>query len=494
MLLRTLCASALFASAGAALAQQHEDRREIIIERHDDRDHKSGGVFSWTSDDDNTQRQRTVTIERTDDTVLVFSPKPGGKQMQASFTDGTRVIELLLDGDSVRNLSVEVDGKRVSNPHGKVREGKVIIYAPDESVIAEFMAPMFDGQKHEITWHGQPAERSAVARIREEERRASQNQNRLRLRPDASSATVRGWVSDAQPRRVIGIYASTPGEALAAQLGVKPDEVIVVDNVNKGRPAEKAGLQRFDVITRIDGDTPATVVRLQEVLASKGEGEPVRLTVLRGGKTQDIKVVPVSDSPIGEVVIEGEEVEELDFPFGAFFDDEDLTPAQRRQVEVAMVRAQEALATQRERLDELRITLEERMEDMSERLHNTLAEEGVAEEIREAYERAIRELSTVDVQRQIEQALAQVKQAVEAAGGDAQTLRSLPQIEFLERDANGRGVIVAPRAPRAPGAPAAPRGIGQARSGDDDARLKALEERMERIERLLERIADDRGR
>jgi hypothetical protein len=80
-------------------------------------------------------------------------------------------------------------------------------------------------------------------------------------------------------------------------------------------------------------------------------------------------------------------------------------------------------------------------------------------------------------------------------------LRSLPRIEFFDQSRNnGRGVIVAPPAPAAPAAPSAPGAPGAPRMGlrsapaPDDSRLQALEERMERIERLLERIADDRDR
>ena len=67
--------------------------------------------------------------------------------------------------------------------------------------------------------------------------------------------------------------------------------LIIVDTV-KDAPADKAGLKSGDLITKVDG-SPIKSDDLQAfVLAIRGTkpGDDVKLTIVRGGKEQEIKV------------------------------------------------------------------------------------------------------------------------------------------------------------------------------------------------------------
>jgi len=92
-----------------------------------------------------------------------------------------------------------------------------------------------------------------------------------------------------------GIGISTAPEELAARLGV--DGIVIVD-VFPGGSAAKAGLRGIDrgagtigdVITHVDGKPVRTIAELAEELHRIGIGNPVTLTILRGGETVTVEV------------------------------------------------------------------------------------------------------------------------------------------------------------------------------------------------------------
>ena len=55
-------------------------------------------------------------------------------------------------------------------------------------------------------------------------------------------------------------------------------------------PAAKAGLQKYDVVTAIDGRDYATVAALREAVKARKAGETINLTVVRAGQKHEIPV------------------------------------------------------------------------------------------------------------------------------------------------------------------------------------------------------------
>lgn len=99
------------------------------------------------------------------------------------------------------------------------------------------------------------------------------------------------------PKPRIGVSLGAVDPALAEHLGIDPQGAFVITAVEEGLPAAKAGLQKNDIVVRVNEET-ADPDRLRELVAGSETGDEIRLRVLRKGQPQDIvvKVEKVADS------------------------------------------------------------------------------------------------------------------------------------------------------------------------------------------------------
>jgi serine protease Do len=89
---------------------------------------------------------------------------------------------------------------------------------------------------------------------------------------------------------MLGISAEDLNGQLGAYFGAPNDEGILVREVKRGTPAEKAGLKAGDVITKVD-DKPVKSLRdLRSELRGKSEQKTVNLSVLRKGSTMNVPI------------------------------------------------------------------------------------------------------------------------------------------------------------------------------------------------------------
>ncbi|MBO0438915.1 S1C family serine protease [Candidatus Enterococcus ikei] len=65
---------------------------------------------------------------------------------------------------------------------------------------------------------------------------------------------------------------------------------VLVATVQTATPADKAGLERYDVITKIDGKEITSVTDLQSALYKKKVGDKMKITFYRDGKEQNVDV------------------------------------------------------------------------------------------------------------------------------------------------------------------------------------------------------------
>ncbi|MFQ5654127.1 MAG: PDZ domain-containing protein [Planctomycetota bacterium] len=112
----------------------------------------------------------------------------------------------------------------------------------------------------------------------------------LRAPPLAFNLKSKQQRAQLGPRPVIGIRTASVEPALAAHLKVDAEDVMLVSEVLGGMPAEQAGMQKYDIIFRINGKAPATLERLREALDKKKSGDEIRLSILRGGRDIDVTV------------------------------------------------------------------------------------------------------------------------------------------------------------------------------------------------------------
>ena len=89
----------------------------------------------------------------------------------------------------------------------------------------------------------------------------------------------------------LGVSAQSLTPDLAAALGVAEPIGVVVTGVVKGGPAEKAGLQRRDVIIELDGKKILDPAELPRMVAFGHIGKSVSLKVVRQGKPLTLDAV-----------------------------------------------------------------------------------------------------------------------------------------------------------------------------------------------------------
>jgi len=87
-------------------------------------------------------------------------------------------------------------------------------------------------------------------------------------------------------RGYLGVTPQDLDQAYQDALGAK--QGVVVSAVEKGQAADKAGVQRLDVITAVEGQVVGSQDELVAAVSSRRAGETIKLTVLRDGKTLTI--------------------------------------------------------------------------------------------------------------------------------------------------------------------------------------------------------------
>ena len=91
-------------------------------------------------------------------------------------------------------------------------------------------------------------------------------------------------------RGYVGLRLQEMTPAIAQALGRPDDTGVLVASVEPGGPAEKAGIKTGDVITRIANQAVERPRDLSRAVAGLKPGTQARMTVVRGGNTQEITV------------------------------------------------------------------------------------------------------------------------------------------------------------------------------------------------------------
>jgi serine protease Do len=92
------------------------------------------------------------------------------------------------------------------------------------------------------------------------------------------------------PRPFVGITTGSLNPQQDAQLGLPANTGVGIASVQSGSPADKAGLQANDIITKFDGQAVQGEEGFVGFLLKHKPGDTVTFTVLRNKQPQDIKV------------------------------------------------------------------------------------------------------------------------------------------------------------------------------------------------------------
>jgi serine protease Do len=99
----------------------------------------------------------------------------------------------------------------------------------------------------------------------------------------------------------IGVQIGSVTKDVAESLGLSKQQGALVTGVEKGAPADKAGVEAGDIITKFDGKPVDKISDLPRMVGNTKPGTRSTITVFRRGKTRDLTVT------VGE--IEGDKAE-----------------------------------------------------------------------------------------------------------------------------------------------------------------------------------------
>jgi hypothetical protein len=267
------------------------------------------------------------------------------------------------------------------------------------------------------------------------------------------------------PRKIIGVTVDSVDAVVASQLDIDPESTFVIGSVTPGMPAEKAGLQAHDVVVSIQGEHPATVEKLRDVLQDKQVGDTIKLELLRRGQRLDVDV-GVAEDEQPEFYSVGNFAPEA---WADFMGDGDQAAAYAdlaRSLSDQASHRQVELEAAQERLTELQ-------EDF------TTASEALEEARQASVSGNSAALGALNEQR------ARVEELrVQLAQQEARLQDSSAAMQLLDLGSGGRALVL-PSNSSAFGRTAPP-----ALPDEVDGRLRSMEERLSRLEELLQKLVE----
>ncbi|QJD96369.1 PDZ domain-containing protein [Mucilaginibacter robiniae] len=135
-------------------------------------------------------------------------------------------------------------------------------------------------------------------------------------------------------RGYIGVSFQELNPDVAQQLNIKNTVGLYVNDVVAGGGAAQAGLQKADIITKVEGNTIYESSDLQERVGRLQPGDKVNLTVLRNGSERNVSVTLKGDMPVANrTAAVSKSAEELYNKLGGSF--QPLSPAQKAKFHIA---------------------------------------------------------------------------------------------------------------------------------------------------------------
>jgi hypothetical protein len=101
----------------------------------------------------------------------------------------------------------------------------------------------------------------------------------------------------------LGVATSPAQPAMRQQLHLPRGVGLVVEFIDRGSPADAAGLQRYDIIEKLDDQLLVNPQQLAVLVRLREPGEPVRLNIVREGKplSIDVKLTEKQVPPLEEL-------------------------------------------------------------------------------------------------------------------------------------------------------------------------------------------------
>lgn len=114
----------------------------------------------------------------------------------------------------------------------------------------------------------------------------------------AAPAVVQAGPEDGGGAGYLGVRLQRIEGGLAEALDMAPDSGVLLAQVESGSPAEKAGLSKGDIITKVGTKSVGTPDELRDAVRNAHAGDKVKISYLRDGKTRtsDVELGAVPDA------------------------------------------------------------------------------------------------------------------------------------------------------------------------------------------------------
>ncbi len=96
-------------------------------------------------------------------------------------------------------------------------------------------------------------------------------------------------------RPMIGVSVREITRELAYYNNLLVEEGLYIMSVTEGSGAQKAGLQRGDIITKLDGQKVTTALQMNKIRDKHKAGQSVNVTILRGNAEKNVKITLTED-------------------------------------------------------------------------------------------------------------------------------------------------------------------------------------------------------
>ncbi|OGS73125.1 MAG: serine protease [Flavobacteria bacterium RIFCSPLOWO2_12_FULL_31_7] len=112
-------------------------------------------------------------------------------------------------------------------------------------------------------------------------------------------------------RGILGVEGGELNAEVAKKYGIKQTEGFYVNKVNKNSGAEKVGIEKGDIIVKLDDTKIASSAEMATVINTKRPNDVVKVSLLRDGKNMALNV-PLTKKELIAYEFNGIEFEELD--------------------------------------------------------------------------------------------------------------------------------------------------------------------------------------
>ena len=89
----------------------------------------------------------------------------------------------------------------------------------------------------------------------------------------------------------VEVAPDTEEQLMIGISGADSDHGVIIDEVSKDSPADKAGLKKGDMIVKVDGNPITKVEEINEIKNVHKKGDTIKFTVYRNGEILEVDII-----------------------------------------------------------------------------------------------------------------------------------------------------------------------------------------------------------